>query len=252
MRFPHLFEFMDQDWVPGGLRNTLVEMVECCNSPPFQTYYHWVADETLQVACDGNFTTIVELGAGSAPITRVLVKDPRSNSIRLVMCDINPNPRDYEVLEKLYPGKVHGLRTPIDISHPHQWDPRTILVLSATFHHIPPPERSKVLMALTNSAERIMIFEPVRKSLLSVLFVFTSLIPSLLLPLFFFQRPGKLRRFLWCWLVPVAPLMFWWEGIISSLRQWSDWEWRTELEKVLSTDRKRTVKSWKVYQMVVW
>ena len=252
MRFPHLFEFMDQNWVPSGLRTTLVEMVECCNSPPFQAYYHWVAEETLRAACVESFTTIVELGAGSAPITRVLAIDPRSNALRLIVCDINPNLRDYEILEEKYPGKVHGIRTPVNISLPHPWEPRTILVLSATFHHIPPSERSKVLLALTNSAERIMIFEPVRKNLLSVLFVLTSLIPSLLLPLLFFRRPGKLRRLLWCWLVPIAPFVFWWEGVISSLRQWSDREWRTELEKVLPPERKRTVKSWKVYQMVAW
>jgi hypothetical protein len=252
MRFPHLFEFMDQDWVPASLRTTLVEMVECCNSPPFQAYYYWVADETLRVASEDGFRCIVELGAGSAPITRVLVKDVRSTGMRLFVCDINPNPDDYEALENLHPGRVHGIRTPVDIAQQHMWDPHTLLVLSATFHHIPPPERPKVLIALTNSAERVMIFEPVRKSLVSVLFVLTSLIPSLLLPLFFIRRSGRLRRLVWCWLVPVAPFVFWWEGIVSCLRQWSDREWRIELAKVLPANRKWIVNSWKVYQMVAW
>jgi hypothetical protein len=226
MPLPHLFEFMDQDWVPSGVRSTLREILECGNDRPFRTYYRWVKDEVVRAARDGGFRAIVELGAGTAPITRLLAEEPGADRFRLIPCDRNPDREAYRLLEERHPGTVVPLYTPVDFSKPRRWDPDTLLFLSATFHHIPRPARAEVLESLASSARRIMIFEPLRKTGPSVLFVFLSIVPALILPLWFLPRPGKFRRFLWCWILPLAPLMFWWDGIVSCLRQWGEREWR--------------------------
>ena len=97
-----------------------------------------------------------------------------------------------------------------------------------------------------------MICEPLRKTPLSMFFVLCSIVPALLLPLRFFNRPGKLRRFFWCWLVPIAPFIFWWEGLVSCLRMWTDEEWRVNLQKLSASQRETTVNSSIFSQMVVW
>jgi hypothetical protein len=254
MTIPHLFEFMDQVWLPGSLRTTLLEILHFGNSPPFMRYYRWVRDETRRVAIARASTTIVELGAGTAPITRLLAEDERLAGKALVACDLTPESAAYEELEKRYPGKVRGLRESVDICEPHVWPPGTVLLLSATFHHLRPAVRRRVLESLTASADAVLIFEPVRKSLLSMLFCCLSIIPALLLPLGLLARPGRLRRVVWCWLLPVAPLMFLWEGQVSCLRQWTERRWNEELRAVLSGNgRTWSIRSRRMlYQMVAW
>jgi hypothetical protein len=89
-----------------------------------------------------------------------------------------------------------------------------------------------VLAALVGSAERVMVFEPLRKTLLSMLFVLGSTVPALLLPLWFLPRAGRLRRFLWCWLVPIAPVIFWWDGLVTCTRLWTNREWQEALAQL--------------------
>src|SRR6516162_10183961 len=99
MQWPHLFEFMDLDWLPAGLRDTLREILECACSRPFRPYYCWVASEVQRAARESGCTTVVELGAGPAPITKLMARDPRSEGLRLVVCDLNPDRAAYSDLE---------------------------------------------------------------------------------------------------------------------------------------------------------
>lgn len=227
----HLFEFMDQQWLPSGLRSTLREIMDCGNSRPFRTYYQWVADATLETARKGGYTNIVELGAGTAPITRHLAKDPRSAGLRLIPCDINPDESAYQDLELEHRGQVEPIYESINFSRPHAWQPNTLLILSATFHHIASEERKSILCTLNSSADKVLIFEPLRRTWLSGLFVFGSLVPAIILPIMLLSRSGRFRRLFWCWLVPIAPMMFWWDGLVSCIRQWTNGEWEAALRK---------------------
>jgi hypothetical protein len=247
----HLFEFMDQAWLPGGLRATLHDILECSCSRPFRSYYKWVAHEVARLATARGFRHIVELGAGSGPISRLLARDPSLNGISLVVCDSHPDAATYGDLEKRYPGRIFPIYEPVDFSKPRSWPPKTLLLLSGTFHHVPPAARPQVLASLTASGTGVVIAEPLRKTLSSLLFVLCSTVPALLLPLWFFPRPGKLRRFLWCWLLPVAPLIFWWEGEVSCLRMWSEREWSAGLQNLLSPGRKTITAHTTFCRMVV-
>jgi hypothetical protein len=249
---PHLFEFMDLAWLPASVRTTLREILECGNARPFRPYYAWVADSALRTAKEGRFHTIVELGAGTGPITRHMAKDPRSNGLRLVVCDSNPDLAAYKVLESDYPGKVVARYDAVDFSKPQPWETGTLLILSATLHHIPSRARGSVMAALAASGCRVMVFEPLRKTALSVLFVFLSTVPAVLLPVLFLTRPGRLRRLFWCWLVPVAPLMFWWDGVITCIRQWTQRQWRWALDQLPKSKKEATVNSWLFCQEVVF
>lgn len=252
MRLPHLFEVMDQQWPPASLHATLREILECGNSRPFRPYYNWVAREVRELANKRGYTHLVELGAGTAPISRRLAEDSKLKAARIIVCDDHPDRPTYEDLARRYPEKVEVRYEPVDFSESHPWPDRTLLVVSGSFHHIPPDARAGALENLTRSAAGVMVCEPLRKAPLSMIFVFFSVFPALLLPLWFFNRPGKLRRFLWCWLLPVAPVIFWWDGLVSCLRMWTDNEWRANLERLFGSQRKPTVWHSTFSQMVVW
>lgn len=246
----HLFEFMDQSWVPRSLRATLREILECGNSVPFRSYYQWVAHEVTEFATANRIENIVELGAGTAPITKLLAKEPRLNGVRLTVCDDNPDVSAYEILKKNHPGNVHAVYEPIDFSRPKSWPPGTLLMLSATLHHLPSDVRSRVLSGLVESTDCVMVFEPLRRTVVSMLFVLCAIVPALLVPLRFLGRPGRLRRFVWCWLLPVAPLMFCWDGVVSCLRMWTAEDWESHLRISGVKPANRTVGQTTFCQMV--
>lgn len=222
----HLFEFMDVAGIPAGLRRTLREILECGNMRPFRTYYDWAAGKVEHEARQGNFRRIVELGAGTAPITRFLAKSSRDDAPTLIPCDMHPDIDAYRSLETAYPRLVAPIFTPVDFSQPCAWQSDTLLFLSATFHHVLPEARLSALEALLSSGRRIVICEPLQNRLSSFGYALLSILPAMLLPLLFINRPGRLRRSFWCWLAPVAPLMFCWDGLVSCLRQWDANEWQ--------------------------
>lgn len=234
MQLPHGFEFMDMERLPKGLRGALRDILECGNSPPFRSYYLWAAKTVAQIAHQRGCTKIVELGAGTAPITRELAAGIESQAINLGCtlspCDLNPDTDTYRQLEARHPGLVVPEYEPFDFSRAHRrWPQGTLVFLSATLHHVPAKDRAAVVHRLAQSADVVLIFEPLRQTFLSGLFCLLSMFPALLCPVVYFNRPQKWRRFLWCWLVPVAPLMFVWDGLISCVRQWTRADWRTSL-----------------------
>jgi hypothetical protein len=86
------------------------------------------------------------------------------------------------------------------------------------------------------SAEVIVVAEPLEKNVSSCVYVLLSVIPALFLPLLYWRRPGNFSRVIWCWVIPIAPVLFIWDGIISALRQWSDQEWGHALFTELGLD----------------
>jgi hypothetical protein len=235
MEFPHGFEFMDLEGLPQSLRGTLRDILECGNSQPFRGYYDWVAERVASVARERGCTRIVELGAGTAPITRILAASIERGDVELPgctlsPCDLNPDHAAYRQLEATYRGLVRPEYESVDFSRPRgRWPKGTLVFLSATLHHIPVQDRATVVQGLAQSADSVLVFEPLRKTVLSGLFCCLSLFPALLCPLIYFNRPERWRRFLWCWLIPAAPLMFVWDGLVSCARQWSRQEWLARL-----------------------
>jgi phospholipid N-methyltransferase len=218
---------MDEAWVPQSLRHTLRDILECGNGAPFRSYYAWVAQTAAQIAREHELTTIVELGCGTAPITRHLLQEKSlPPNVQLIPCDLNPDQGVLTQLKSEHPARVAPILEPVDFSVPRAWSPRTLLLLSATFHHIPPAERLQVLESLTAAAPHVAIFEPLRRTVSSMLFVFGSLVPALLTPLRYLGRPGTLRRVVWCWVLPLGPLCFVWDGIVSCLREWEEHDWQ--------------------------
>jgi hypothetical protein len=248
----HLFEFMDQGWVPVSLRVTLRRILERANGRPFRTYYRWVAREVLAAGVAGGAVELAELGAGTAPVTRELLRQGCPAGMRLTPCDLTPDVPAYRRLEAQAGAQVVPCYEAVDFTRPRAWSSDAVLYLSATFHHVAPEARPAVLAALAGCGARVLVFEPLRRNVASMVFVFFSIVPALLLPLLEIRRGRFLQDALWCWVVPVAPLMFVWDGLASCWRMWTDEEWRAALAGVLGEERRYTVESRGFCQRVSW
>lgn len=245
-----LFEFMDHPKTPRVLRETLLDVLDYCNTD-FRPYYRTIAQKIRAIARERRLTTIVEPGAGYAPLTRALA-EPNSEQLTLIPCDLFPETETWQRLENQYGTKVQPVYEPVDFTVRREWPPGTGIVLCAALHHIPQPLRRNTLMALHDSADCVLIFEPVRKTAFSMFLVLFALIPALLTPAFRMHRPGRLRRTLFCWLIPLVPLMFVWDGLVSCLRQWSPAEWTDFISTLPSGSRHLDIDSTPHSQTVIW
>lgn len=245
-----LFEFMDHPRTPRILRETLLDVLDYCNSD-FRPYYREIAQEISEIARERDLTTIVELGAGYAPLTSELAKLNRKD-LTLIPCDLYPETTPWKTLVSQFGERVQPIYEPVDLTVRQDWPEKTVLVLCATLHHIPPAIRRATLKTLHDSAHCILIFEPIRKTPFSMFLVLFALIPALLTPAFRFNRPGRLRRVLFCWLLPIVPLMFVWDGLVSCLRQWSTAEWSRFTASLPNDSRQPSVDSTPHSQAIIW
>ncbi|MBA4017752.1 MAG: hypothetical protein C0483_11310 [Pirellula sp.] len=225
MKTRDAFQFNACPRVPSVLHRTEMEIVEFCNAR-FRRYYPVLAEAALTRAITEGFTTIVELGAGCGPLTERMAADPRSAGIRFIVCDLIPDRAAFRRLVERFPDRVEAIYEPVDFSERREWGAKTLLLLSAAFHHVPVENRADVLRTLRESAGGVMIFSTVRKTPWCLLTAPLVVFPALLLPIAFRHRPGRLRRILWCWLLPLAPLMMMWDAVGGCLRQWSRRDWQ--------------------------
>jgi hypothetical protein len=220
------FEFMDLAWLPDSLKETLREVLDCALSKPFRSYYDIVVEQISdRVSGDPGITAIAELGAGTGPLTARLAADPkRPPRLKLILCDLYPHLQAFQDLQAHYPDTVRPVWEPVDFSRTVNFPAGTYVVVSAAFHHVPPNARRSALGVL--SAFQGMIVEPIHKKFVPICLAWIIIFPALATPfLLLGRRSGTVRRFFWCYIVPLAPLMIVWDAVISCLRCWARSEW---------------------------
>ena len=228
---PFLFEFMDQSWIPASLHATLRDVLGFHLRVTLLNYYRWAADSTLATAQRTGVHRVSEVGAGAAGFSENLAKliRERRADVEVEISDLRPDSERYRALEAAFPGILRARTESVDFVSTRS--DAELVVLSAAFHHIPWAAREPVLRAL--SARRVMVFESVTRNVRSILGCAIGFLPAMATPLYFIGTPeGRWRRFVWCWLVPVAPIMVAWDGVVSCLRCWTEDEWRQELTRM--------------------
>jgi|SRR5581483_8691290 len=251
-----LFEFLDLGWLPDSLLLTLRDVLELCLEDRFLGYYRSVVDELLEIVSREGETNLMELGAGTAPLSRRLalrLQSRGSSPLVVEVSDLYPDHDLYRALEKEFPGVVKPHYQPVDFARTLPAKSGSLLVFSASFHHIPFEQRMAVLQTLAE--HRVVVFEPVRPNLWAVLLCMLDFFPGLLTPLFFLKKrtSGHGRRFLWCWAIPIAGLMVGWDGIVSLLRVWRPDEWQQYFETATNGKNKTLkVSTWRLGQRVEW
>lgn len=226
------FEFMDLDAMPSSLRSVLRDILEVGNNAPFRNYYHWTSTSIHDYAKKNNIKEVVELGAGCAPITRQLIKNYPDWDVTLKISDLNPDILNFKNLEQL-DSRVSAIYEPLDFTKKINGFENSLLVLSATFHHVPENIKKKVLSNLKELSPHVIIFEPLRPNIVSLIFVIGALVSGFLTPLFRCNSKKFFRCLLWCWLLPIAPFLFLWDGWVSSVRCWSKKKWQTQEPKAI-------------------
>lgn len=218
MRLPrlHLFEFLDQPWLPSTLRRYLTDYLsDVQHRFGFDTV---MAEKLAEVVAAHPEYAIVDLGSGAGgPILglrRLLLE--RGLQPEFLLTDLHPEP---ETLTRFAPG--NGVRY-----HPIAVDARRVpaelqgtRTLINALHHLRPEQVRALFADAAAKQQPLVTFDVVQRSLSGVLSML--LVPLITWTITPFLRPFRWSRLVLTYPLPVIPLLATWDGLVSQLRGYS-------------------------------
>lgn len=214
----HLFEFTDQSWLPAIIRDLLTD------------YLHFVSRKfalhrpavplVRELLGKTNRSQIVDLcsGAGGAVLAVAEQLATEGLPVHLTLTDKFPhlNATSGEMEKEngawFYPGSVDAQNVPSQLS-----GVRTIF---NGFHHFRPQAARAILEGAVRAGEGIGIFEFPDRRWPAILGNFL-LVPPVVLVASIFIRPVRLARLVLTYLLPIVPIVTWWDGTVSQFRAYT-------------------------------
>ena len=249
---PILFEFSDQSFLPKTLRQIVHGILHITERPPFGKYVLLLTDKIIKIATDlKEEISVVELGAGDAPLTEELMKRPESRSFTFIPCDLRPDIKRFNNIAQSNPSRVKPIYDPVDFSQITPISNQALYVCSGAFHHLNANQKNEFIKRIKEMKRPTIISEPLRHNLLNYIRSLLGFIPALLYPFFSIQQKRFIPAIFWCWIVPFAPIIFVWDGLISAIRIWTEDRWRQELQKASIDTKDYEIQTTDHYQYVL-
>ena len=212
----HLFEFEDQKWFPGFLRNYVTDFLQfLANKAKVYEPVVEVIEDALQKT---NQSQILDLGSGSGGGLLWLGQElkKRNQNLKITLSDLYPNRKTFQHKDifEYYPASVDATNVPKDVE-----GFRTMFL---SFHHFKPKEAQMILENAIKNNQPIGIFEIQDRGIFSIVAMLLSPISVLLSTPFI--KPFSIGRVVFTYLIPIVPLVVLWDGIVSALRTYSEAE----------------------------
>ena len=239
MKRLHLFEFEDQKWFKGFLRDYVTEILRYAND---LVNAYMLSLPLIKEALDhSKDKKIVDLCSGAIGPWNQLYEELTEScgDIALTLTDKYPNK---EMCEKYHNDKGKGNITYLSESIDARNVPEHLQGMRTLFsgaHHLREEDVRKILKNAVDENNAIGVFEYIQRK-------GWTIVGALLSPLFVvcatpFLRPVTFARLFWTYIIPVVPVIFLWEAIVSCLRAYS----LEELEK-FTKDLQKEGYIWKV------
>ncbi len=217
MRRIHLFEFEDQKWFPGLLRNYGTDFLQFLSN---KTRMYKPIIPIIQKGLEKSGTNqIIDLGSGGGGGLIWLSEELKKKipNLKITLTDLYPNVEafkftkacadNFEFIEE----SIDARKVPLEL--------KGLRTQFLSLHHFKPEDAKQILQNAIDSNSSIAIFEAQERSIPSIIAMLFSPISVLLTTPFI--RPFKLGRILFTYLIPIVPLFVMWDGIVSSLRTYS-------------------------------
>ncbi|HEY3739694.1 MAG TPA: hypothetical protein VGL53_07615 [Bryobacteraceae bacterium] len=211
----HLFEFNDQPWLPSAVRNALTAYLYVAyRSTPFGRMFAQRVAALLSLTGSNN---IVDLCSGyGGPVA--IVKQELSKSgidAHITMTDLFPHKGIDSGIE-YWPEPVDARAVPKRFT-----GTRTMF---ASFHHFRPADAAQILRSAFESRCPIGVFEVTARTWIGI--PGAILIPFGVLLMTPRIRPVTALQIVFTYLIPILPLMIFWDGLVSQLRTYTPKELR--------------------------
>lgn len=225
LRRVHLFEIHEQAWLPDSLRDAVTDILQWILN---LTKIYVAVEPRLRAALKRSRAShVVDLcsGAGGPWLWMQERLASQKTPVDVWLTDKYPNETASRTIQKrtnrglqYYLSPVEATRIPRDL--------QGFRTLFTAFHHFPPEEARALVRQAVEHREGIAIFELPRRSITAVVGCFLFLLGAFLaVPL---MRPFRWSRLFWTYLIPLAPLILCFDGLVSCLRAYS----LTELSEI--------------------
>jgi hypothetical protein len=224
-RYPRLqlFEFNDSEWCPPSLRDTIVEALS--RSLEWSGVIRGLVPVLDRFVRECGMRDILELCAGAGQPAAVLCRalgDHVDPPVRIVLTDLFPRVESWETVRRTNPARLTYISEPVNATAIPQavGTGRARMMLNA-FHHFPPRLASAILRDAVRSGAPILIAEAFERDPRGLLPIFTVGGAALLAGPVLSPKQRTLKA-LWTWLTPVAALSSVWDGLVSTLRVYTE------------------------------
>jgi hypothetical protein len=215
----HLFEFSDQAWLPRVFRDLFTEYLSHLFSA--LRIYQSVEPFIRQVMEQRSTCHVIDLCSGASGPWPRLVRQLNGKGIRVsvTLTDKYPNVASFRRISEMTQGQIGYIEESVD---PTESLPKAgeVYTLFSSFHHFRPEQSRAIVRNAVQAGATICVFEMTERRLSTVLLTLV-LGPLVLLCLTPGIRPRSLRRLFWTYIIPIVPLVYTWDGVVSHLRTYS-------------------------------
>ncbi len=234
MRRLQLFEVMDQAWCPCVIRDAVTDYLQFVASKT--TPYAPIVPVLASALRSTGQRQILDLCSGAAGPWHWLRPVLAETGLNVSVCltDKYPNLGASGKLGTTLNGTIHYHPEPVDATRvPGQLT--GFRTMFTAFHHFPPAQARAVLADAVRQRQGIAIFEGTER-VPRALFLILLIVPIMVLLVTPFIRPFRWSRLVWTYLIPLAPLIAVFDGMVSCLRTYDLRELRDLTAGVASND----------------
>ena len=234
----HLFEFNDQPWLPTVWRNALTAYLYAAyRSTPFGPMFARQAQALLGATGSNK---IVDLCSGAGGPIAIVDAALRASGVTAIitMTDLFPN-KTVEGQIAYWPQPVDARAVPAELTG--------MRTMFASFHHFQPDDATQILRSAFEQRCAIGVYEVTARTPFGILTAF--LIPFGVLLMTPRIRPLTTFQLVFTYLMPILPVMIFWDGFVSQLRTYTpaemlamtatlrapDYEWQSGMMPVKGT-----------------
>lgn len=217
----HLFEWEDQPWLPRTLRDFITHHLQYTfavkATAPLREA---VADILIPPLERTGETRIFDVcSGGGGPLIAVLptLSARLSKPVTARLTDLFPNEDAFRALEKDTNGAATGELRPVSAFDVPQ-DLGKFQTVFTALHHFKPEDAKRVLADAAAKGRSIAVIEPFNRKATIPTTIGGFLLGWLRTP---FMGRMTVKRFLWTYPIPIAPLVLAWDGCVSCLRAYT-------------------------------
>lgn len=213
MQRPHLFEWMDQPWLPTLLRDEITDQLRAAEDL-FRPFHAVEPLLSALVAKTGVPHFIDLCSGGGGPVPQLLSRLREGGVVEgAVLTDRFPNLPAFEATAAAHPG-VTFHPDPVDATRVPE-GLRGVRTIFNSFHHFPPTLARAILADAARSRQPILIVEALSRTAVGV---GAGVGVALLGPVLALPRLPRLMPLALNTVFPLMPLLMTWEGAVSALR----------------------------------
>lgn len=224
MRRKHLFEFNDSSIIPLFLRQSITEILgkTVSRGAIYAPALPLFKDFCKQTQC----SAVLDLCSGSGQASALFIDslgEQQAADMQFYLSDLIPFD---STASGQSAAKVTKIEHPVDACAVDGTPTHQARMMIAAFHHFKPPQARQILLDAVKANTAVFIVEPFPRRLRCTLpFFVYSFIPGALNPLSSKNHRGWKAVF--TYLLPIIPLLGWWDTIISALRMYTEQEYLT-------------------------